>query len=196
MKILLLYFASVTAIAIGLSACTAQPKTYARSIYMLLDTSKETLKSPQKISDTLAHVINDLSPGDSIALETAEALWSVDFSEDASKAYVQKRDFRRKVMQLIKGIKPKSSHTELPAIAKVKAYLDQKEETKKTIIYFTKPSNIALQTQDLAGYTISMFNLSPQKETFQTLKGDVEMANGNFVVASTTHDLNQVLSYK
>ena len=99
-------------------------------------------------------------------------------------------------MEFFKGIKPNLAQGILPTIANAKAYLDKKIASKKSIIYFSKPSSIALKTEDLDGYTISLFDLKTEKEKFKTLKTDVETANGNFILASSIDDLNQVLSYK
>jgi hypothetical protein len=196
MKLVLLSVITILTIGIGFSACGSETKTHARSIYMLLDTSKKTLSAANTLSEAFTHVINDLSPGDSLAINAEDELLAVEFSKDASKAYAQKRDFRRKVIAYIKDIKPKLKDKFLPSIAIAKAFLDKKIAMKKSIIYFNTPHNISLHTDNLEGYTISMFDLKDTPKDFSRLKTKVETANGSFVVASNIDDLNQVLSYK
>ena len=196
MKLVLLSLITILTIGIGFSACGSETKTHARSIYMLLDTSKKTLAAAKKVTETFIHVINDLSPGDSLAIHTSGELLAVEFSKDASKAYTQKRDFRRKFIAYVKAIKPKLKERFIPSIAKAKAFLDKKIAIKKSIIYFNTPHNISLHTDNLEGYTVSMFDLKDTAKDFSTLKSKVETANGSFVLASNINDLNQVLNYK
>lgn len=194
MKVIFISIICALAIGIGISACSSEPQTHARSIYMMLDTSKKSLADENKLSQTLSHVINDLSPGDSLAINTSDEVLSIDFSKDAAIAYTQKRDFRRKMIGFIKNIKPKFKAKFLPSIAKAKAFLDKKLALKKSIIFLNTHQRIALHTKDLTGYTISLFNF--KNKDFSRLKSKVETAHGSFVVASNLNELNQVLAYR
>ena len=196
MKLILGSLLTILIISIGFTACGSESKAHARSIYMLLDTSKKTLTALAKIRETFTHIINDLSPGDSLAINTSKELFTIDFSKDASKAYTQKRDFRRHVINYLKSIKPQLKDTFLPSIANAKAFLEKKMALKKSIIYVNTPNSIPVHTDDLEGYTISMYDLKDSQKDFSTLKTEIETANGSFIVASNINDLNQVLSCK
>jgi hypothetical protein len=163
---------------------------------MLLDPSPEELKYKDKLQETFAFIINDLSPGDSLTIHTPSEIFSIDFSKDDSQAYVQKRDFRRKVLSYIKDIKPKIKAKILPTLEKAKAYLDKKIAYRKSIIYCNAAKSVPLKNQNLDGYTISMLTLSEKQEDLTQIKTEVEMANGRFLIARNINDLQEALSFK
>ena len=189
---------TVTAFIIGIyfSACTSKPGANVRSVYMLLDPSQQELTHKEKLQETFAYVINDLSPGDSLAVHTPHEILTIEFSTDVFKAYVQKRDFRRKVLDYIKSLKPKFKASFLPTIAKAKAYLDTKIAYHKSIIYCNPNKGLALNTDDLEGYTISMLNLANIKEDLTHIKTKIETANGRFLIASNIDELDAALAYR
>ena len=176
--------------------CETHPGANMRSIYMLLDPTKDELAHKSKLQETFAHIINDLSPGDSLAIHTPHEVLSIDFSKDASKAYFQKRDFRRKMLTYIKDFKPKLEAKILPTIAKAKAYLDTKIALHKSIIYCNPDKHVNLNTDNLQGYTISMLNFGNVQEDLTHVKTKIETAKGRFLVASNINELNAVLSYR
>lgn len=176
--------------------CSSDTSANVRSVYMLLDPSPEELKYKKKLQETFAFIINDLSPGDSLAIHTPYEIFSIDFSKDASKAYIQKRDFRRKVLAYIHNIKPKIEAKFIPTLEKAKAYLDKKIAYRKSIIYCNTTKSVPLKSQDLDGYTISMLNLGNKSEDLSKIKTEVEMANGRFLVASSINELQDALSFK
>lgn len=196
MKKFLVSVFAISFIVFSFLGCEAHPGANVRSVYMLLDPSKHELAQKDKLTETFAHVINDLSPGDSLAIHTPHELLSIDFSKDASTAYIQKKNFRRKMLAYIKNIQPKIKAKILPTIAKAKAYLDTKIALHKSIIYCNPNKHVALNTDDLEGYTISMLNLSNNSEDLTHIKTKIETANGRFFIASNINELNAVLSYR
>lgn len=196
MRFLLLSTLGTFIIAIYFSACTTEAGANVRSIYMLLDPSKEELAHKEKLQETFSYVINDLSPGDSLVIHTPHEILSIDFSNDDSKAYVQKRNFRRKMMDYIKNLQPRLEAKIRPTLDKAKAYLDTKIALHKSIIYCNPNKHLTLNSDDLEGYTISMLNLSNKKEDLHHVKTKVETANGRFLVASNIDELTAALAYR
>lgn len=176
--------------------CDTHPGTNVRSVYMLLDPSKHELSQKDKLTKTFTYIINDLSPGDSLAIHTPHEILAIDFSKDASTAYEQKKNFRRKMLTYIKNLTPKIKAKILPTIAKAKAYLDTKIALHKSIIYCNPNKHVALNSDDLEGYTISMLNLTNADHDLTHVKTKIETANGRFLVASNVNELNAVLSYR
>lgn len=196
MKLLFLSIISAllfTFISVG---CSSKNVNNSRSVYMLLHPSKETLKEPQKLQQTFEHVINDMSPGDSIAIHANDEILSMDFSKDHSTAYVQKRDFRRKVIDYIHALKPKIASSFLPSLQKAKLYLDKKIALHKSIIYCNPNIDLGFKEQDLEGYTISMIDFFQPLSNVSDFKQKIENAKGRFVVASSLSELNDALAYK
>lgn len=196
MRFLILSTLATYLIAIYFSASTTKAGANVRSIYMLLDPSKEALAHKEKLQETFSYIINDLSPGDSLAIHTPHEILTIDFSKDASKAYIQKRNLRRKVIAYIKDLKPKLEAKIRPTLNKAKAYLDKKIALHKSIIYCNPDKHLTLNTDDLEGYTISMLNLSSKQEDLAPVKSKVETAKGRFLVASTIDELTQALAYR
>ncbi len=176
--------------------CSTDTSSNVRSVYMLLDPSQEELKHKEKLQETFAYIINDLSPGDSLAIHTPSEILAIDFSLDASQAYIQKRDFRRKVLSYIEAISPKLEAKVSPTLEKAKAYLDGKMASRKSIIYCNTQKSIPLKADNLEGYTISMLNLSDTQEDLTEFKTKIEMANGRFLVASSVTELQDALDYR
>lgn len=196
MRFLLLSTLATFFIGIYFSACTTEAGANVRSIYLLLDPSKEELVHKEKLQKTFSYIINDLSPGDSLAIHTPHEILTIDFSKDASKAYFQKRNFRRKMVAYIKNLKPKFEAKIRPTLDKAKAYLDKKIALHKSIIYCNPKKHLTLNADDLEGYTISMLNLTNKKEDLTHVKTKVETANGRFLVASNIDELTQALDYR
>ncbi len=196
MKLLFLSIVSALLFTLISVGCSSKNVNNSRSVYMLLHPSKETLKEPQKLQKTFEHVINDMSPGDSIAIHADNEILSIDFSKDHSKAYVQKRDFRRKVIDYIHALKPKIASNFLPSLQKAKLYLDRKIALHKSIIYCNPYIDLNLKEQDLEGYTISMIDFFQTLNNISALKQKIENAKGRFVVASSLSELNDALSFK
>lgn len=191
-----LCLALILIVSLYFSACSSDTTANVRSIYMLLNPSTKSINDTKSMQKTFAYIINDLSPGDSLAIQTPHEVLAINFSEDASKAYVQKRDFRRKVLAYIKNFKPELQAKLLPTLAKAKAYLETKIAYHKSIIYCNPAQDIPIQTQDLEGYTVSLVNFSQQATNLVQLKNEIEMANGRFLVASNVKELAHALSFK
>lgn len=196
MRFLFLSTLATLLISIYFSACTTKAGANVRSIYMLLDPSKEELAHKEKLQETFSYVINDLSPGDSLVIHTPDEILSIDFSKDDSRAYIQKRNFRRKIMAYIKNFQPKLKAKITPTLDKAKAYLDTKIALHKSIIYCNPDKHLTLNTDNLEGYTVSMLNLNNKQEDLTHVKTKVETAKGRFLVASNIDELTAALAYR
>lgn len=144
MKILarcLLLLVAVLAIA----GC-ADKKSYARAVYVLVDTSGTYTKELDKANQLINYLLGTLNPGDSLAVARVKSrsftekdiIAKATFSKDPMQANAQKRAFKEQMVKLGQQGKAGSAYTDITGgILQASEFLNETGAGRKTILIFS-----------------------------------------------------------
>jgi uncharacterized protein with von Willebrand factor type A (vWA) domain len=118
--------AFVKLLMIGLAAILfvsgcADKKTYARAVYVLVDTSGSYTKELEKTQRVINYLLGTLNPGETLAVGRVKSrsfsekdiLAKVTFDKDPMQANAQKRAFQEQIAKLGQQIKGGSAYTDI-----------------------------------------------------------------------------------
>lgn len=137
--------APVLAAALLVAGC-ADEKSYARSIYMLVDTSGTYTQELDKAYQIINYVLAQLDPGDSFAVARID---SASFSEKdivaksefdgrPTRTNAQKRAFREQIDRFIASVDKGSPYTDITGgILQAVEWLNETGSGEKTILVFS-----------------------------------------------------------
>ncbi len=196
-KIAAAVFVSVVT-AVSIIGCGSGPLAQEhRGVYLLFSPTKERLAKLDQLQEMFEYIINDLSPGDEIIVDSNEQAFTVAFSKDPAQADQQKRSFRRQLKAYIAKLKPALACSVDNAIERAKEYLEKDQIRHKSIILCSSSKPLERAIDELDGYTVSLLNFIDQKiHDVTQLKERIEEADGEFVLASKLKDLDRVLAYR
>jgi hypothetical protein len=137
--------AAVLAGAIVISGCT-NDNVYARSIYMLVDTSGTYTAELNKANQIINYVLAGLNPGDSFAVARIDSasftekdiVAKTEFDPRPSRANAQKRAFHEQVDQFIHSVDKGSPYTDITGgVLQAVEWLNESKAGQKTILVFS-----------------------------------------------------------
>ncbi len=138
---LLLLLMTVLAIA----GC-ADKKSYARAVYVLVDTSGTYTQELDKANHLINYLLGTLNPGDSLAVARVKSrsftekdiIAKATFSKDPMQANAQKRAFKEQMVKLGKQGKAGSAYTDITGgILQATEFLNETGAGRKTILIFS-----------------------------------------------------------
>lgn len=138
---LLLLLVAVLAIA----GC-ADKKSYARAVYVLVDTSGTYTKELDKANQLINYLLGTLNPGDSLAVARVKSrsftekdiIAKATFSKDPIQANAQKRAFKEQMVKLGQQGKAGSAYTDITGgILQASEFLNETGAGRKTILIFS-----------------------------------------------------------
>jgi hypothetical protein len=130
---------------LALGGC-ADKKSYARSVYVLIDTSGTYAKELDKAQQVINYLLGTLNPGESLAVARVKSrsfsekdiVAKATFDKDPMQANAQKRAFKEQVMKLTKQTKEGSAYTDLTGgILQASEFLNETGAGRKTILIFS-----------------------------------------------------------
>ena len=136
---------TMTALALGLSGCNAEPPNRTLGVYMLLDTSGTYTDEISKAQQIINFTLSRLDPGDSFAIariDTAsfsekDIVAKVTFDARPSAANGQKRQFQEQVNTFVNEVDP-AAYTDISGgLLQALEYLTEKDPGRKTIFIFS-----------------------------------------------------------
>lgn len=136
--------AAFLALGAVLSGCADQ-QSYARAVYMLVDTSGTYAKELEKAHHVINYLLGTLNPGDSFAVARVKSrsfsekdiLAKVTFAKDPLQANAQKRAFRDQLNKLTHELKG-SAYTDITGgVIQAAQFLNETGAGKKTILIFS-----------------------------------------------------------
>ena len=169
-----------------------------RGVYLLFSPTKARLAKIDVIKDMFTYIINDMSPGDTLVIDSAnhEPL-QIELSKNPALAYEQKRAFRSNLDLFLKQIKPTKTCQIDNALVRAKEYLSKKHIKHRSILLCSDAKVLKRRVRQLDGITISLLNFIDQKTLdISKIAKKIKKANGTLVVAAQLTDLDKALSYR
>lgn len=135
-------FAGIACLAVA--GCT-EPKSTAKGVYMLLDTSGTYTQELEKAQQIINVVLSRLNPGDSFAVARIDTgsfsekdiVAKVTFDERPSIANQQKRQFQTTVKRFVKSVRPASFTDITGGMLQAAEFLNEKNSGAKVILVFS-----------------------------------------------------------
>jgi len=133
------------ALAAVLAGC-ADKQTYARAVFMLVDTSGTYAKEVDKANHLINYLLGTLNPGDSLAVARVKSrsfsekdiLAKATFAKDPIQANAQKRAFKEEMVKLTKQAQQGSAYTDITGgILQAALFLKETGAGRKTILIFS-----------------------------------------------------------
>ncbi|MDH5464908.1 MAG: hypothetical protein OEW60_04715 [Thiovulaceae bacterium] len=182
----------------GCSTNVASYEKENRGVYLLFSPTKERLAKMDVIKDMFTYIINDMSPGDTLVVDSAgyDPL-RIELSKNPELAYKQKRAFRSSLDLFLKQLKPTKTCQIDNALARAKEYLSKKAIKHRSILLCSDAKVLKRRVRELDGMTVSLLNFIDEKKLdLQKLVQKIEGANGKLIVAAQLSDLDKALSYR
>ncbi|MDX8404447.1 MAG: hypothetical protein R8K54_08590 [Mariprofundaceae bacterium] len=198
--------------------CSSEEIPRNKGVYMLLDTSGTYTEELVKAQHIINYTLAKLNPGDSFAVarvDTAsfsekDMVAKVTFEDRPSIANRQKRQFREKVDQFVKGVKP-SGYTDITGgLLQAVEYLNEAGVGRKTILIFSDLKeelkkgyvrDIPLQMQgfDVVALNVTKLrsdNIDPREymDRLQMWEERVESGEGHWRVINDMERLEPVIA--
>jgi hypothetical protein len=135
----------VAAAVVALAGC-ADKQSYARAVYMLVDTSGSYAQEIDKAQQVIHYLLGTLNPGDSLAVARVKSrsfsekdiLAKATFSKDPLQANGQKRAFQEKIAALKKEVKGGAPYTDITGgVLQAAEFLNETGAGRKTILIFS-----------------------------------------------------------
>jgi hypothetical protein len=132
-------------LGLSLTACS-EPKSKARAVYLLLDTSGTYTEEMNKAQSIINYLLATLDSGDSIAIARIDSgsfsekdiLVRATFDIRPSTAIEQKRAFKKKIADFVSGIKSGSRHTDITGgMMQASEYLTETGAAEKYVLIFS-----------------------------------------------------------
>jgi hypothetical protein len=129
----------------GLISC-ADKKSYARGVYLLVDTSGTYANELDKAQQVINFLLGTLNPGDSLAVARVKSrsftekdiIAKATFDKDPLQANQQKRAFKEKMATLKQQVKGGSAYTDITGgILQGAEFLNEAGAGRKTILIFS-----------------------------------------------------------
>jgi len=123
----------------------SEPTNHTRGVYMLLDTSGTYTEELVKAQNIINYLLANLSPGDSFAVARIDTgsfsekdiIAKVTFDDRPSVTNDQKRMFRQKIDDFVKGVKS-SPYTDINGgLLQAVEYLNEANPGSKTVLIFS-----------------------------------------------------------
>ena len=136
---------ATTLLAALLTGCSEDPGPQNRGVYLLMDTSGTYTKELKEAVQLINVILVKLEPGDSFAVARIDTgsfsekdiVAKMTFDTRPSAANQQKRKFREKVDQFVKGVRP-ASHTDITGgVLQAIEYLNEKDTGVKEILIYS-----------------------------------------------------------
>ncbi len=124
----------------------ADKKTYARAVYVLVDTSGTYTKELDKANQLVNYLLGTLNPGDSLAVARVKSrsfsekdiVAKATFAKDPLQANAQKRAFKEQMAKLAQLAKTGSAYTDITGgILQAAEFLNETGAGRKTILIFS-----------------------------------------------------------
>lgn len=199
-----------------LVSCSKHNAERDHGLYMLIDTSGTYSKELKQAQRIIEFVIKEVDPGDSFAVQRIDSgsfsekdiVYSQTFDTRPIQAGQQRSDFRKKINEFVKNVKP-SSYTDISGgLLQGIQFLNETGAGKKTILIFSDmkeelPKGYKRdQLLQLNGFTVIALNVTKLKtdnfdpdEYFSRLKNwkkKVESGGGKWVVINDLKRLDPV----
>jgi hypothetical protein len=132
-------------LAAALTACS-EPRSNARAVYLLLDTSGTYTAEMDKAQKIINYLLGTLDSGDSIAIARIDSgsfsekdiIARVTFDDRPSTANQQKRMFKDRIDEFVKATKRGSRHTDITGgMLQASEYLDETGAGEKYVLIFS-----------------------------------------------------------
>lgn len=130
---------------VNIAGCSRHNAARDQGIYMLLDTSGTYAKELETAQKIINHVLAKMQPGDTFAVQRIDTgsfsekdiIYSKSFDMRPSKANEQRRLFKSKMEEFIRGVQP-SAYTDITGgILQGVEFLNEAGPGKKTILIFS-----------------------------------------------------------
>jgi hypothetical protein len=124
----------------------ADKRTYARAVYVLVDTSGTYTKEVDKAQQLINYLLGTLNPGDSLAVARIKSrsftekdiIAKATFAKDPMQANAQKRAFKEQMGKLTQVAKTGSAYTDITGgILQASEFLNETGAGRKTILIFS-----------------------------------------------------------
>lgn len=128
-----------------LSGCSKRDAALDHGVYMLLDTSGTYTKELSQAQRIINFTLAELKPGDTFAVARIDTgsfsekdiIHKQTFDDRPSMTNQQKRVFRAKIDEFVKGVKP-SAYTDITGgMLQAVEYLNERGPGKKTVLIFS-----------------------------------------------------------
>lgn len=132
-------------VTLSLAACN-EPKSKARAVYLLLDTSGTYTEEMNKAQTIINYLLATLDSGDSIAIARIDSgsfsekdiLVRATFDIRPSTAIEQKRAFKKKIEDFVASVKSGSRHTDITGgMMQAGEYLTETGAGEKYVLIFS-----------------------------------------------------------
>lgn len=149
--------------AVSLLLACADQQSYARAIYLLVDTSGTYAKELDKAHKVINFLLGTLNPGDSLAVARVKSrsfsekdiLAKATFSKDPLQANAQKRAFRDQLNKLTVKIRG-SAYTDITGgVIQAAQFLNETGAGRKTILIFSDMQE-ELDTKTVRDFPINL----------------------------------------
>lgn len=166
-------------VTVSLAACT-EPKSKARAVYLLLDTSGTYTEEISKAQTIINYLLATLDSGDSIAIARIDSgsfsekdiLVRATFDIRPSTAIEQKRAFKNRIEEFVSGIKSGSRHTDITGgIMQAGEYLTETGAADKYIFIFSDLEE-DLKKGHIRGFPISLPDINVVALNVTKLRSD------------------------
>ncbi len=136
----------LTAAAVAAAGGCADKRSYARAVYVLVDTSGTYAKEVDKAQQLINYLLGTLNPGDSLAVARVKSrsftekdiVAKATFSKDPMQANAQKRAFKEQMVKLTQQAKKGSAYTDITGgILQAAEFLNETGAGRKTILIFS-----------------------------------------------------------
>ncbi len=138
-------FTTIVAMTLLIAGC-ADDRSYARAVYMLIDTSGTYTAELDKANQIINYLLARLDPGDSLAVARIDSasfsekdiVAKAEFDARPSRANAQKRSFREEIDAFVESVKKGSSHTDITGgVLQAVEWLNETGAGNKTILVFS-----------------------------------------------------------
>jgi hypothetical protein len=137
---------SLLLVAVLAIAGCAEKKSYARGVYVLVDTSGTYTNELDKANHLINYLLGTLNPGDSLAVARVKSrsfsekdiIAKATFAKDPLQANAQKRAFKEQMVKLGQQGKAGSAYTDITGgILQAAEFLNETGAGRKTILIFS-----------------------------------------------------------
>ncbi len=142
MKTLVRVLAVALVAVLAFGGC-ADKKSYARAVYVLVDTSGTYVKEFDKVQRVINYLLGTLNPGETLAVARVKSrsftekdiLAKATFDKDPLQANAQKRAFQEQIAKLSQQIKGGSAYTDITGgLLQAAEFLNETGAGRKTIL--------------------------------------------------------------
>lgn len=217
MKRITLLLSATALIATILTGCSQEAVPQNRGVYLLMDTSGTYTKELAEAVKLINVILVRIEPGDSFAVARIDTgsfsekdiIAKMTFDSRPSAANQQKRQFRERIEQFVKNVKP-ASHTDITGgVLQAIEYLNEKEPGIKEILIYSDLKedlpkgfvrDIPLQLQ---GFNVVALNVTKLRSDnrdpreylsrLENWQNRVEEGGGQWVVINDMDRLERIL---